>query len=307
MSSVGPTSIVTGMDAVESDRLTPFLLEESGLRGVLVRLGPAWREIRSHLRGPEALGRLLGEAVAASALLTAHIKRGTRLSLQLTSSGPLRTLVADCSGEGELRGLARFREPLPEPLALDALGRDALLAVCLEEPGGQRYQGLVPLEAGRLDLALEDYFARSEQIATRIRLVADASQAAGMMLQALPADASRYDPAPEDFQRLGEPLGRLRPDLLLATAAPEHLLESLFPGLALRLFRSRELRFGCGCSREKAAAMLRLLGAAETAAALAGRPFLEVSCEFCGRDYLFTGPELAEIHHGEPPTPPTRH
>lgn len=295
------------MDASDADRLMPFLLEESGLRGVLVRLGPAWREIRSHLRGPASLGRLLGEAVAASALLTAHIKRGTRLSLQLTSSGPLRTLVADCSGAGELRGLARFREPFPEPLALDALGEDALLAVCLEEPDGRRYQGLVSLEAGRLDRALEGYFERSEQIATRIRLVADEQRAAGVMLQALPADTRRYDPAPEAFAHLGERLTRLRPDALLADSSAEGLLAELFPGIALRLFRPRELCFGCGCSRDKAAAMLRLLGAAETAAAIAGRAFLEVSCEFCGRDYLFTEPELAEIHQGEPPTPLTRH
>lgn len=295
------------MDTPDSDRLIPFLLEESGLRGVLVRLGPVWREIRSRLHGPVSLGHLLGEAVAASALLTAHIKRGTRLSIQLTSSGPLRTLVADCSGAGELRGLARFREPLPESLTLDALGEDALLAVCLEEPDGRRYQGLVPLEASRLDQALEGYFERSEQIATRIRLVADEVRAAGVMLQALPTRTDRYDPVPEDFDRLGEPLARLQAHTLLKDSSTESLLGEVFPGLALRLFRPRELRFGCGCSREKAAAMLKLLGAAETAAALAGRAFLRVSCEFCGRDYLFSEAELAEIHRGEPTVPLTRH
>lgn len=295
------------MKPADADCLTPFLLEESGVRGVLVRLGPAWREIRSHLHGPEPLGCLLGEAVAASALLTAHIKRGTRLSLQLSSSGPLRTLVADCSGAGELRGLVRFRPPLPEPLALDALGADALLAVCLEDPDGRRYQGLVPLEVGRLDRALEGYFERSEQIATRIRLVANASRAAGIMIQALPTPSREQKALADDLGRLGEPLERLQPDALLNDASTEQVLKSIFPGLDLRLFRPRQLRFGCGCSRERAAAMLKLLGASETAAALIGRPFLEVSCEFCGRNYRFTAAELAEIHRDEQPVRPTRH
>ncbi|MDW8480169.1 MAG: Hsp33 family molecular chaperone HslO [Xanthomonadales bacterium] len=294
------------MEARDEDRLQPFLIEDCGVRGVLVRLGPSWREIRSHARSGPALRRLLGEAVAASALLTAHIKRGTRTSLQLQSAGPLATLFADCSGRGELRGLVRARGPLPDPIALDHLGPEALLAVCLEQPDGQRYQGLVPLEAPTLEAALEGYFRRSEQIATRIRLAADDTRAAGIMIQLLPSAPDDYEPAPAAFTLLAAPLGHLGPPSLLGDP-PERLLPALFPERPLRLAAGRELRFGCGCSREKAAAMLRLLGAEETRAALADRAELEVSCEFCDRSYRFDAEALAAIHRGAGEAPLTRH
>ena len=173
------------------DVLHRFLLERAGVRGTLVRLGPAWREVAGRADYPPALHALLGEALAASALLTGNIKLDGALSIELKSSGALRLLFAESNDRGRLRGLARWNEPLPEPLALDALP-DAIMAITIGNVDrDQRYQGLVDLQHAGLAESLENYFVKSEQLPARIVLAADGEHAVGLMLQKMPDEGGR--------------------------------------------------------------------------------------------------------------------
>src|SRR5690242_17259651 len=94
------------------DVLHRFLLERAGVRGALVRLGPAWREVAGRADYPPELRELLGQALVSSALLTANIKLDGELSVQLKSAGALRLLFAECTDQGRLRGLVRWEPPL---------------------------------------------------------------------------------------------------------------------------------------------------------------------------------------------------
>lgn len=276
------------MDTVGADVLQRFLLEQAGVRGVYVRLGASWREVAGRAAYPPALHGLLGEALAASALLTGNIKLDGALSLELKSSGALRLLFAECNDQGQLRGLARWTDPLPEPLALDALPAGSLAITIGNVERGQRYQGLVDLQHAGLGAALENYFARSEQLPARILLAADATQAVGLMLQRLPADGG-HDAVDDDdaWPRVLHLTATLGADELLHST-PEQLLYRLYHEESVRLFTPRTLAFGCSCSRERVAAMLRALGRDEVEAALAmGEDEAEVTCEFCARVYRF--------------------
>src|SRR6187549_3472440 len=94
----------------DSDTLTRFLLEGPGVRGVVVHLDATWREIVSRADYPAAVAARLGETCAAAALFTGHTKLDGRLSVQLKGTGALRTLFAECTAEGSLRGIAHFQE-----------------------------------------------------------------------------------------------------------------------------------------------------------------------------------------------------
>ena len=109
-----------------SDRLTRFLLPGAGVRGVHVRLSRSWQRIRSTDEYPGAIAELLGEAVVASALFTGHVKVDGRLSIQFGGEGALRTLFAECTASGTLRGIARLAEDAPAPPSRDLrqLGAD---------------------------------------------------------------------------------------------------------------------------------------------------------------------------------------
>ncbi|MEO6800757.1 MAG: Hsp33 family molecular chaperone HslO [Rhodanobacter sp.] len=270
------------------DVLHRFLLPDAGVRGTLVRLGASWREVASRADYPTALRVSLGETLAASVLLTGNIKLDGALSVELKSSSALRLLFAECSDQGHVRGLARWQEPLPEPLALDALA-DAVMAITLGNvERGQRYQGLVELRHAGLAESLEGYFIQSEQLPARILLAADAQQAVGLMLQKMP-DEGGHDAASDEeaWNRVVHLTATLGAQELLATPA-ESLLYRLYHEESVRLLETRPLAFGCSCSRERVAAMLRSLGRVEVEAALVARDGeIEVVCEFCAQRYTF--------------------
>jgi molecular chaperone Hsp33 len=270
------------------DVLHRFLLERAGVRGVLVRLGAAWREVAGRADYPDALRELLGQSLAASALLTGNIKLDGALSIELKSNAALRLLFAECTDRGRLRGLARWSDPLPAPLALADLPGAVMAITIGSAERGSRYQGLVDLHQPDLAHALENYFAQSEQLPARILLAADGEHAVGLMLQKLPGEGGHdaVDDA-DAWPRIEHLTATLGAQEMLTTA-PEQLLFRLYHEEQVRLFEPRPLAFGCSCTRERVSSMLRALGRDEVEAALAARDGeIEVICEFCAQRYTF--------------------
>jgi molecular chaperone Hsp33 len=288
--------------AAHPDRLTRFLLEQAGVRGVHVRLDDTWAQIRSRADYPDDVAELLGESVAAAALFTGHAKVDGRLSIQLRGSGAIRTLFAECTGAGTLRGIAKLADgELPATHALSDLGPDALLAITIENPAahGQdpaRYQGLVGLDADTLSAAFEGYFRQSEQLPTRLLLAADEGRVAGLMLQKLPGDAGDQD-GWERANALFDTLGAAE----LRETPAEVVLHRLFHEDGVRLLGEKPLRFACSCSRDRVSAMLESLGEEEAMAAVVDNAGVaEIRCEFCGETYHYSGTEVAALFAPRP-------
>ncbi len=300
-----PTSDMTA--DTSPDRLTRFLLEEAGVRGVHVRLDETWAQIRSRAEYPAAVAAMLGEAVAASALFTGHVKVDGRLSVQLRGDGALRTLFAECTGAGTLRAIATMAEggieegDIHDSYSLSSLGPDALLAITIENPGARnqepsRYQGLVGLNADTLSEAFEGYFRQSEQLPTRLLLAANDDRVSGLMLQKLPGDEGDLD----GWERASALFDTLAAPELMATPV-ETLLHRLFHEDSVRLLGKKPLKFACSCSRERVSAMLQSLGEDEAQAAVednAGQA--EIRCEFCGETYRYSGEEISALFVSRP-------
>ena len=292
----------------DRDQLSRFLIEGAGVRGVRVHLQATWQQIRIRVASldhdiPEAAAELLGEAVAASALFTGHAKVDGRLSVQLRGHGALRTLFAECTAAGTLRGIAQLAEEGTVSRDLRELGPDAVLAITIENPSHDgrepmRYQGLVALEADSLAGAFEDYFLRSEQLPTRLLLAADGNSAAGLMLQKLPGDEGDGD----GWSRAGALFDTLSPHELLEWTG-EQLMTRLFHEDGVRMLGAKPLAFGCSCSRERVESMLTSLGEEEAHAALADGEAV-VRCEFCGQSYRFSTEQIAGLFTPGPDVQP---
>jgi len=283
----------------DTDRLDRFLLPRAGVRGVRMHLGDTWAQIRARVDDlPAEATTLLGEAAAASALFTAHVKVDGRLSVHLRGSGALRTLFAECTARGTLRGIVRLAEGTQSiPRDLRQAGAGATLAITIENPGhGQRepvrYQGLVELASESLSGAFEDYFLRSEQLPTRILLAADGNAAAGLMLQQLPGAEGDAD----GWNRASVLFDTLEPAELLAWDAST-LLRRLFHEESPEPMGGRELRFDCSCSLERVSEMLTALGQAEADAAVIDG-LASVRCEFCGQTYQFRQADIDALFTG---------
>jgi molecular chaperone Hsp33 len=284
----------------DRDTLHRFLFERFPIRGHLVHLDSAWRALIEHRTYPDAIRDTLGEAVVASVLLAATIKFEGVLSLQLQGDGPMHLLLAQCTSGLGIRGLARHRESAAlESRDIGDLSGAGNLTVTLEtDAGAQRYQGIVPIEAGRLADSLQAYFQNSEQLPTRLWLHADEFGASGMLLQRLPerdlqpsADAAAIEDAWRRVQIIGDTLTSKE----LSTLKDAEILHRLFNEDDLRLFESSPVYFRCRCSRERVAGMLQGLGEAETRSVLAEQGKVEVHCDFCNRGYVFDAVDVAQL------------
>ncbi len=281
-----------------NDVMHRFQLERSGVRGGFVRLESSWAEAIRHAHYPADQARLLGEALAASALLAGAIKFEGSLSIHLRSAGPLQLLFAECTSAGGLRGIVRS-EAAAADSSFALRPPDTQLAITIENSQTQtRYQGLVAVDGGGLATSLEGYFRQSEQLPSRIVLCQQGDRCGGLIVQKV-AGAGGVGAGGDDdgWERVGHLLATLTAAELLDLPV-ETLLYRLFHEERVRLEPGRPLAFACSCSRERVEAMLRLLGREEGEAALDATGIVEVTCEFCGRPYRLDRIDLELVFAG---------
>jgi molecular chaperone Hsp33 len=319
------------------DELHKFLFEGLPVRGMLVRLGPAWRELlkrrESRHDGGHAFAppvrALLGEMAAASVLMQANIKFNGALILQVFGDGPVKLAVAEAQPDLSFRATAKVVGPVAADAQLEALlnvhgqGRCAITLDPKDRlPGQQPYQGVVPLHGDQreplqqLSQVLEHYMLQSEQLDTKLVLAASDDTAAGLLIQRLPIEGeanlagSPWKQGNEDhiglddaFNRMALLSATLTRDELLTLPADE-VLRRLFWQEDVRRFEPQQPRFACTCGRERVAAMLRNLGREEVEGIIAERGEVEIGCDFCGAQYLFDPVDAAGLFSAAGAQPP---
>lgn len=306
------------------DAILPFAVDSLDLRGRVVRLGPALDTMLTAHDYPEPVSKLLGEAVVLAVLLGSSLKFDGRFILQTQSDGPVRMLVVDFLSPGRVRACARVdardfaRAAAEGRLAPgDLLGRGHLAMTIDQGAGMNRYQGLVAFDGGSLEDAAHEYFLRSEQIPTRVRLAVAEEyrartdgprrvwRAGGILLQFLPHKTERIrapdlDPgdAPEGTAAhdLPEDEAWLTARSLAATVedielidpqvSGERLLYRLFHEHGVRVFRPVDVAAQCTCSREGVAAMLESFSQHDRDH-MVENGAISVTCEFCNTNYRF--------------------
>lgn len=279
----------------DTDSLHRFVFEHLPIRGQIVHLDASWKALLEHRTYPSAVRDTLGEAVAASVLLASTLKFTGHLSLQLQGQGPMNLLLAQCTSNLGVRGLARYRDEV-DSRDVSVLSGEGQLLVTLDNVGDeQRYQGVVPLAGARLSESVESYFQNSEQLPTRLWLHADEHGASGMLLQRLPAkeehSALDIDDAWLRVQMIAD---TLKTDELRKLSDRE-ILRRLFNEDDVRLFESQPVFFRCTCSTQRVAGMLQSLGRDEVHAILAEEGVVEVRCDFCNRAYQFDRVDVARL------------
>lgn len=289
------------------DVLQRFLFERTAVRGEIVQLEAAWREVLGRHDYPPAVRRLLGEMMAATALLSATLKFSGSMIMQIQGGGPVSLLVVECGADLGMRALAKWEGAVDDAAALPDLVGDGRFVITLDPGEGKKtYQGIVAVEGETVAAALEHYMAHSEQLETRLFLAADERGAAGMLLQKLPGEHDDDHDAWNRVVQLGNTLAAAE---LLGLPRLD-ILRRLFHEEDVRLFDPVPLRFRCSCSRERVAAVLRMLGRDEVNAALEERGEVEVNCEFCNQRYQFDEVDVTLLFTATTPPPPvgnTRH
>ncbi|WP_375056844.1 Hsp33 family molecular chaperone HslO [Zobellella sp. DQSA1] len=284
----------------KTDQLHRYLFDNYQVRGELVQLQQSFHHMLEAKTYPAPVQRLLGELLTATSLLTATLKFEGHITVQLQGDGPVSLAVINGDHQQQLRGVARWEGQLPDSDKLADLVGKGYLAITITPDEGERYQGIVELSGDSLSKSLENYFAQSEQLATRIWLFTDIHAgrqlAAGLLLQALPAGNAEQE---NDFAHLEALTHTIKAEELLQLDAHE-VLYRLYNQEAVRVFDPQPVSFKCTCSREKCEQSLLQVGREEAYDILKERGQIEMHCDYCGHQYRFDGTDLQTLFNNLP-------
>ncbi len=275
----------------DSDRVRRFVLERHPIRGHAVRLTRAWLELRQHQDYPAAVQGLLGESVAAAVLLAATLKFDGTLTLQLQGKGLVNLLVAQCTHDFKVRGMARHDAIDGEPDFQALTGEGQIVVTVEAKDRASSYQGVVPISGKSISECLEAYFLQSEQLPTRVSLASTPGVVSGMLLQRIPGEGGKQapvDPAALEsaWMKADHAMLELTPQELVSDDVEQRLVR-MFGDDEVRVFSGHEVVHECRCSRERVANVLRSLGVEEVRSVIAELGAVTVTCEFCQKPYKF--------------------
>src|SRR5215813_2250789 len=311
------------------DTILPFAVKALDLRGRIVRLGAVVDTILTGHHYPTPVAKLLGEALVLTAMLGSALKIDGRFILQTQSDGPVRMLVVDFTTPDKVRACARFdKDQVAGAIASGKTDAGALLgkghlAMTIDQGRDMsRYQGLVALDGRSLEDVAHEYFLRSEQIPTRVRLAVAEElragsdgpthrwRAGGIMLQFLPKAAERArvadlhpGDAPEGIEphTVEEDDAWVEGQALISTVedielidpslSSERLVYRLFHEPGVRVFRAIPVRAECSCSRDNVEAMLKSFSQDDRDHMVEDGK-ISVTCEFCSANYQFAPGEV---------------
>lgn len=275
-----------------------FLLEDLDIRGAVVRLTDVWQAVTAGRNYAPAVGRLLGEMCAVSAVIAGNLKQPGRLTFQVAGQGPVGLLVVDCSETLNLRGYAKA-DGVPQGDTLPELVGNGRLQLSLDIEGlDQPYQSLVPLEGAHIAEVFEHYLAQSEQQPAGLWLACDANAAVALFVQKLPG-ADQRDA--DGWQRVLQLAHTVRNDELLGLEADD-ILRRLFAEETVRLFDARPVTHIWPADREKVEGMLRGLGIEELRELIAAHGEIVVHDDLSNHTYRFDAADIDALFR-----PPTLH
>ncbi|MBU6954148.1 Hsp33 family molecular chaperone HslO [Hahella sp. HN01] len=278
---------------MKADLLQRFIFDELDIRGELLVLEKTIQDALSRHDYPQAIQSLLGQALSAGLLLSATLKIKGDTTLQATGEGELRLLMAEATHRRTARGIARW-EGTPNSASLkQLLGNRAALAITITPQNGQRYQGIVPLSSDSLSACLEEYFERSEQLATRIWLYESNGRWGGLLLQQLPA-ARGGEHSAENWERIVALSATLTADELFSLPA-EEVLHRLFHEESVRVLQEEPASFWCSCSEERTLEVVKSLGREEALSILDESGEIEMNCQFCMQRYSFGRERIEQL------------
>ncbi len=283
------------------DQLHRFIFEKYEVRGELVQLNQTTQDMLGGHHYPQAIQQLLSELLVATSLLTATLKFEGSITVQLQGDGPVHFAVINGDHLQQLRGVARYDGVIAENAGLHELIGKGHMIITVTPNEGERYQGIVALDGDTLSACLENYFAQSEQLPTRIWIKTEQHdeqpKSAGMFLQAMPNSNSEQHAL--DFEHVTTLTDTIKSEELLELPA-EEVLYRLYHQEEVRLFEPQDVSFVCGCSRARCEAALLQLGQQEVESLLEEQDEIRMDCDYCGTEYHFSASDVAHLFNEQP-------
>jgi len=274
------------------DTLQRFMFEHASIRGEIAHLNETYTTILNQHPYPDMVRQLLGEALVSCLLLTGSIKFEGDLSLQFQGDSRLPLLLVQCDHQLHMRAFAKYQHDLSTEDYAQAFLQGKMVLTISQDNQTQAYQSIVPIQSTSMSENLMHYFAQSEQIPTHVFLAANDQQAAGLLLQLMPGQDVTDR---EEFWEYALMIGQTLTVDELLNLDNAVLLHRLYHETELRLYEGRHVRFQCRCNNKKMKQVLTILGEKDAQELLNETGHVEITCDFCNRQYRFDAIDVAML------------
>jgi molecular chaperone Hsp33 len=267
------------------------ITDDGSFRVVTVRATDTVRGVIDAQSATGITARHLGDLTAGSVMVRETMSPSLRVQSILKRQDKSGYLLGDSHPSGDTRGLIGGKQ-LEGEFELEG----ALLQVVRTLQDGRTQQGVVAVPDGSdVSKGLMTYMQESEQITTMIVVstLFDATGfvcvAGGYLVQLLPgaekAMVAIMTERLEEFRNIDEQLRA--PDF-----SPKALTDELLWGMPFTELDTSSFRHRCWCSRTSMMGALASLNRQEIQSMVDDGEVLEISCDYCHKDYRVTPAEL---------------
>lgn len=257
--------------------------------------------VQQGLRGRAQVG--YAEAVAGALLIASSHKSNESINLNARGSGAYRQAMIDASPEGRVRGFLVEPEGDPPDPKTGSWGRGVLSVLYTQNQEGKTpYRGMVAIETGFLDDAINQYYRDSAQLVSLAGLSVEFDGervifARGALVQALGGATA------EELERIHamsvEDL-RFLASLADNQEVTQQEISRLLGGADLALVETQKLTSFCSCSQERIERALMLTGERDVLEALGDDPAMTITCDFCRTEYRLSADRVRSLFVRDP-------
>lgn len=270
---------------MKSDLITRFIINNSSIRGNIIRIKNSLGELKKSLTIPEQLTSSFNEIITVCPMLAATLKFEGGLILQIQGKKSLKLIIAESDNDFKIRGTIKLSEHTNE--SFRDLIQDAIVALTvIHKDQKTPYQGIIEVGSGEIKAMIEHYLTQSMQIKSKVFFHQTKNESFGVLFQELPHENEEQKVITES---LWNDIDLINSNAL--SDRPEQFLKNIFTQNDVQIFEEHFVQYECSCNQEKIYKTISLIQENEIYSSIKD-DCIEMVCEYCHKKYTVTKEEI---------------
>lgn len=270
---------------MRSDLITRFIINNSSIRGNIIRIKNSLGELKKSLTIPEQLTSSFNEIITVCPMLAATLKFEGGLILQIQGKKSLKLIIAESDNDFKIRGTIKLSEHTKE--SFRDLIQDAIVALTvIHKDQKTPYQGIIEVGSGEIKAMIEHYLTQSMQIKSKVFFHQTKNESFGVLFQELPHENEEQKLITES---LWNDIDLINSNTL--SNGPEQFLKNIFTQNDVQIFEEHFVQYECSCNQEKIYKTISLIQENEIYSSIKD-DCIEMVCEYCHKKYTVTKEEI---------------